>query len=103
MTSTPDDPGSVDAAEPGVDPGLDERVPADPVGVLALVAGFVGIVVCGIVFAIVTAILAGMAGQRARAAGRSLDTAYLALLLAGIDGVVWIVLHIMFDIPLAVG
>ena len=77
--------------------------PADPVGVLALVSGFVGIVVCGIVFAIVTAILAGSAGQRAREAGRSYETAYLAMALAGVDGVVWIVLHILFDIPLAVG
>ena len=80
-----------------------ERAPADPVGVVALVFGFVGIVVCGIVFAIVTAILGGMAGQRAREAGRSLETAYLALLLAGVDGIVWIALHILFDIPLAVG
>lgn len=80
-----------------------ERTPADPVGVVALVFGFVGIVVCGIVFAIVTAILGGMAGQRAREAGRSLETAYLALLLAGVDGIVWIVLHILFELPLAVG
>jgi hypothetical protein len=92
------DPVAADDAEAAV-----ERPPADPVGVLALVCGFVGIVVCGIVLAIVTAIIGGMAGQRAREHGRSLETAYLALLLAGVDGVVWIVMHILFDIPLAVG
>ncbi len=80
-----------------------ERAPTDPVGVLALVCGFVGIVVCGIVFAIVTAILGGMTGQRAREHGRSLETAYLAMLLAGVDGIVWIVLHLLLDVPLAIG
>ena len=90
------------SSEPEVEPATGPT-PADPVGVLALVAGFVGIVVCGIVFAIVTAILGGMAGQRARDSGRSLETAYLAMGLAAVDGVVWIALHILFDVPLVIG
>ena len=94
MTSSEIEPESEPTTEP---------TPTDPVGVLAVVLGFLGIVVCGIVLAIVTAIVAGSAGQRAREAGRSYDTAYLALLLSGVDGIVWIVLHIMFDIPLAIG
>lgn len=105
---TPDEHDLEHGLEHGLEPTradeLDEdRTPTDPVGVLAVACGFVGIAVCGIVFAIITAILGGMTGQRAREAGRSLETAYLALLMAGVDGLVWIAVHIMFDLPLVVG
>jgi hypothetical protein len=75
----------------------------DPLAVVAIVLGCIGLVVFGIVLAIVTAVLAGMAGQRARDAGRSLENAYIAFALAGLDGVVWLVLHMIFDLKFVAG
>jgi hypothetical protein len=79
------------------------REPADPLGIAAIVVGCVGLVAFGIVLAIVTAVLAAVAGQRARAARRSLDNAYIGFGLAALDGVVWIVLHLLFDLKYAAG
>jgi hypothetical protein len=83
---------------------LEDRDAPDPVGVAAVITGCIGIVVLGIVLAIVTAILASSAGQRARAGGRSLSTAYLAFGLAALDGVVWLVLQLLFkQLPAVAG
>lgn len=76
---------------------------ADPLGLAAIIVGCIGLVVFGIVLAIVTAVLAGMAGQRAREQRRSLENAYIAFGLAALDGVVWIVLHLVFDLKFAAG
>jgi hypothetical protein len=75
----------------------------DLVGVVAVGAGFLGIVVFGIVLALVAGIAGAIAGQRAREAGRSPELAYLAFILAAVDGVVWLVLHLLFEIPIQVG
>lgn len=75
----------------------------DPIGVVAIVLGCIGIVTFGMVLALVTAVLGGITGQRAREARRSMDNAYLALGLAAVDGVVWIVLHLLFDLPFYAG
>lgn len=75
----------------------------DPLGVAAIVVGCIGILVAGIGLAIVTAVLAAIAGSRARAAGRSLDNAYIAFALAAVDGVVWLVLHVLFDLTFVAG
>jgi hypothetical protein len=72
-------------------------------GVAAIIVGCLGLVVFGIGVAIVTAVLAGMAGQRARESGRSLENAYIAFALAGLDGVVWLVLHVIFDLQFVAG
>ncbi len=90
----------------GTEPGAGERAarpPTDPIAVAAFVSGLLGIVVLGGLLAIVTAILASLAGQRARDAGRSLDNAYIAFGLAALDGLVFIVLHFVFDLPFAAG
>ncbi len=79
------------------------RPPADPVGVAAVVVGCIGIVALGLVLCLVTGMLASAAGARARQAGRSLDNAYIAFVLAAVDGVVWIVLHLLFEIPFFAG
>ncbi|WP_375478087.1 hypothetical protein [uncultured Jatrophihabitans sp.] len=73
--------------------------PADPLGVLAIVVGCVGIVVFGFVLAIVTAVLASAAGAKAREEKRPLDNAYLAFGLAVLDGIVFLVLHFRFNLP----
>jgi hypothetical protein len=87
-----------------VEPSDDERVATgDPLGTAAIVCGCVGIVVAGIAMAIVTAVLAAMAGASAKAQGRSLENGYLALLLSGVDGIFWLALHFMFDIPFLLG
>jgi hypothetical protein len=75
----------------------------DPLGVAAIVLGCIGIVVAGIALTIVTAFVASLAGSRARESGRSLENAYLGFALAAVDGVVWLVLHLMFDIPFLLG
>jgi hypothetical protein len=80
-----------------------QREPADPVGVAAIVVGCIGLVVFGIVLAIVTAVLAGIAGQRARVARTSAENAYIAFGLAALDGVVWLVLHMIFDLQFVAG
>jgi len=86
------------------EPPENERVATgDPLGTAAIAFGCVGIVVAGIFFAIVTAVLAASAGASARAEGRSLENAYIGLALSGVDGVIWLVLHFLFDIPFLLG
>jgi hypothetical protein len=75
----------------------------DPVGIAAIVVGCLGLVAFGIVLAIVTAMLAGIAGQRAREQRRSFENAYIAFALAGLDGIVWLVLHFVFDLKFVAG
>ena len=95
--------GLAELAEPRpAEPGTPRPAP-DMVGVAAVAVGFVGIVVFGILAALVAGILGGWAGQRARDAGRSMELAYLAIILAGVDGIVWIALHLLFDIPVQLG
>lgn len=93
----PSEPAPVGGPEDGAPSGV------DPVGVAAVVVGLLGIVVFGILAALVAGILGAIAGGRARESGRSYDLAYLAFLLAAVDGVVWLVLHFLFDIPIQVG
>jgi hypothetical protein len=76
---------------------------ADPLGVAAIVLGCIGIVTFGFVLAIVTAVLATAAGQRARAQRRSLENAYLGFGLAVLDAVVFLVLHYQFKLPAFAG
>jgi len=76
---------------------------SDPVAVVAIVVGCIGLVVFGIGLAIVTAFLAGIAGQRARERRTSPENAYIAFGLAALDGIVWIVLHILFDLKFVAG
>jgi len=80
----------------------DERT-SDPLGVAAIVTGCIGIVVLGLVLAVVTGVLAAEAGRRARDAGRSMENAYLGFGLAVLDAVVWIVLHFAFDLNFIAG
>jgi membrane glycosyltransferase len=75
----------------------------DPVAAAAVVSGLIGIVVFGLLLALVTGVLASWAGQRARADGRSMDNATIALGLAVLDGVVWLVLHFVFDLSFVAG
>jgi hypothetical protein len=77
--------------------------PGDPLGVAAIVVGCIGLVAFGIVLSIVTAVLAGMAGQRARELRRSAENAYIGFGLAALDGIVWIVLHLLFDLQFVAG
>lgn len=77
--------------------------PADPVGVAAIVVGCIGLVVFGIVLALVTALLAGIAGQRAQERRTSFENAYIGFVLAALDGIVWIVLHLAFDLQFVAG
>lgn len=85
-------------------PSRDGAGVADPLGVTAIVVGCIGILVFGVGLAIVTAVLASMAGARAREEGRSLENAYIAFGLAALDGVVWIVLQMTFhDLPFIAG
>ena len=69
----------------------------DYLGVTAIVLGCVGIVVAGLFLALPVAILAAIAGGRARDEGRSLDNAAIGFGLAVLDAVVWIVLHLLID------
>jgi hypothetical protein len=89
-------------ASPGADDS-DAYRQADPLGVTAIVLGCIGIVTLGIVLAIITAIVATVAGQRARAEKRSMENAYIAFVLAALDGVVWIVLHKLFELNVYFG
>jgi len=75
----------------------------DPLGVLAIVLGCVGLVTFGFVLCIVTAVVASAAGQAARRDGRSLENAYIAFGLAALDGVVFLVLHYLFRLPAFAG
>lgn len=92
-------------ADPPPDAYPEPEQPAvrDPVGVAAIVTGCIGLVAFGIVLALVTAVLAAVAGQRARQARRSPENAYLGLGLAALDGIVWIVLHLVFDLKFVAG
>ncbi|GAB2472506.1 hypothetical protein [Jatrophihabitans fulvus] len=81
------------------DPDAPEPAERDPVAVLAVASGFVGIVLFGLLLAVVTGVLGAWAGQRARESKRSYELPYLALGLAFVDGVVWVALHLLFDIP----
>jgi hypothetical protein len=90
--------GSADNSEP-----LAARRPADPLGVTAIVVGCIGLVVLGVGLAIVAAVLAAIAGSQARLHGRSLENAYIAFGLAALDGVVWLVLHMLFDLSFVAG
>lgn len=96
-------PGPPAAQPADPEPAAAPRPPADPVAVAAVVVGAVGIVFFGIACAIVTALLAAEAGKRARADRRPQDNAYLAMALALIDGVVWILLQYRFELPIWVG
>jgi hypothetical protein len=80
-----------------------EKAPGDPLGVFAIVVGCVGLLVLGILLTLVTAMLAAIAGQKAREERRSPENAYIAFGLAALDGVVWIVLHLVFDLKFAAG
>lgn len=73
--------------------------PAQPdyLGVTAIVLGCVGIVVAGLFLALPVAILAAIAGGRARDEGRSLDNAVIGFGLAVVDAIVWIALHLLID------
>jgi hypothetical protein len=92
-----------DAEPPHGYPDADATAGTDPLGVAAIVVGCVGLVVFGIGLAILTAVLASSAGSSARRHGRSLDNAYIAFGLAALDGVVWLVLHLAFDLKFAAG
>ncbi len=84
--------------------GEDEaKAAADPLGVVAIVVGCIGLLVLGLVLTLVTAMLAAIAGQKAREERRSPENAYIAFGLAALDGVVWIVLHLVFDLKFAAG
>ncbi len=102
MSSREPVPGASEGAPGGGDP-VAPRPPADPVGVVAVGLGFLGIVVFGIGLGVLAAILGALAGQRARERGGSFELAYLALLLALVDGVVWLVMQKLFQLPIFVG
>lgn len=76
---------------------------SDPLGVIAIVIGCIGLVTFGFVLAIVTAVVATAAGQQAVKHRRRLDNAYIAFGLAALDGVVFLVLHYMFKLPAFAG
>lgn len=86
-----------------MEPDDSEASSADPLGVFAIVLGCIGLVVLGVVVAIATAVVAAVAGGRARERGRSLENAYIAFGLAALDGVVWLVLHMAFDLRFVAG
>ena len=75
----------------------------DPLGVAAIVLGCIGLVTLGFVLAIVTGVVAAAAGQQAMKQRRSLENAYIAFVLAALDGVVFLVLHYLFRLPAFVG
>lgn len=101
----PPDPdfGRYGGPNPSRDPDRPPPSGQDPIAVLAVTVGFVGIVYFGILLAILAGILGAWAGQRARTAGRSFELPYLAFMLAALDGVVWIVLHFLFELPIQIG
>ena len=57
----------------------------------------------GILAALLAGFLGAWAGQRARDAGRSMQLAYLAIALACVDGIVWLVLQFLFELPEQIG
>lgn len=102
MTNYPEPP-DVGAIPPDGYPEPEAHTGSDPVGIAAIVVGCIGLVVFGIVLAIVTAVLAGIAGQHARERRTSFENAYIGLVLAALDGVVWLVLHMIFDLKFVAG
>jgi hypothetical protein len=76
---------------------------SDPLGVIAIILGCIGLVTFGFVLAIVTAIVATAAGQRAMRERRSMENAYIAFGLAAVDAVVFLVLHYLFHLPAFAG
>lgn len=97
-------------APPGGESGVHQTNPqpepervSDPLGIAAIVCGCVGIVAFGFVLAIVTSVLASVAGAKARELGRSLENAYIAFILAALDAVVFLVLHYAFRLPAFAG
>jgi hypothetical protein len=102
MTQFPDPPPADAGPAAGGYP-QPERPPGDPLGMAAIVVGCIGLVFFGIVLALVTAVLAGIAGQRARERRASLENAYIAFVLAGLDGVVWLILHMLFGLSFLAG
>lgn len=104
MAEFPTPPSGAEPVGPdGGYPQTPERAAGDPLGVAAIIVGCIGIVVLGIFLAIVTAVLASLAGSRAREQGRSQDNAYIAFGLAAVDGIVWIVLQMAFSLPFTTG
>jgi hypothetical protein len=81
----------------------ESRLSTDPLGVFAIVLGCIGLVTFGFVLAILTAVVAGAAGQQAVKHRRSLENAYIGFGLAVLDGVVFLVLHYMFKLPAFAG
>jgi riboflavin transporter FmnP len=85
-------------------PKADESEKAsDPLGMIAIILGCIGLVTFGFVLAIVTAIVATAAGQQAIKQRRSLENAYIAFVLAVLDAIVFLVLHYMFHLPAFAG
>jgi hypothetical protein len=103
----PDDPRDLFPPDGAPAPSGEDYPPptdtGDPLGVTAIVIGCIGILVAGVLLAIVTAVLAAAAGRQAREAGRSMENAYIAFVLAAVDGVVWLVLHMLIDLPFIAG
>jgi hypothetical protein len=103
---SPEDPHELSApnrplaGESGDDP---TGGPSDPLGILAIVLGCIGIVTFGFVLAIVTAVVATAAGQQAMRQRRSLENAYIAFGLAAADAVVFLILHYAFKLPAFAG
>lgn len=88
---------------PDTSPDEGERAPGDPLGIIAIVLGCIGLVTFGFVLAIVTAVVASWAGQRAREERRSLENAYIAFFLAALDAIVFLVLHYLIHLPAFAG
>jgi hypothetical protein len=105
MTVPPDD-SELSAAHDGKTSGEADssaQAAGDPLGTVAIVVGCIGLVTFGFVLAVVTAVLASMAGQRALAQRRSPENAYIAFVLAALDAVVFLVLHYLFHLPAFAG
>jgi hypothetical protein len=99
------DPDELSSLDPATHRGSEDSSGGvqDPIGVAAIVLGCIGLVTFGFVLAIVTAVVASVAGQRAVRARRSLDNAYIAFVLAALDGIVFLVLHYLFRLPAFAG
>jgi hypothetical protein len=90
-------------ARGGADSSEEQSGVSDPVGVIAIILGCIGLVTFGFVLAIVTAVVASIEGRRALAERRSPENAYIAFGLAALDAVVFLVLHYMFHLPAFAG